>query len=721
MTIHDIESLASDLKYCTDDERLALLSEIQQKENYLRVLNGFAVSLIGISTYDDLVWYVAKEVVAKLGFVDCVLYQYDDAKKLLVQRAASGGKNPEGRELVNPLSIPFGKGVTGRVAETREAIIVADLSQEANYVEDISPAASEICVPLEFDGKLLGVIDCEDPRRGHFNEDHLEILESVASMTSSKIKECEVVENLGKQAQILSRVNDAVVISNMEGYVTECNSGAVSLFGYDSKHLIGSHVSELIGLNAEWMEGRAERLAQLDNNGVWRGPVKLERADGKIITIDVSSTPLRDKSGKHVASISVGRDISSLVEAEQKLKESNFELRHQQAELEQALKDTKAAQSAKLAKDTFLANTSHGLRTPLAGVMGMIDLLDETALNSEQKELLSIAGKSANTLLFLINEVLDLSKLDTGKIALQEEAVNLVGALGAAAESLRPEAEAKGLRYRLVMPHQEHVYVRADQNRLLQIMFNLIGNAIKYTEVGDIEVCLSLSSDGSFVDCDLSVKDTGVGFNAEAAGRIFERFEQVDATNRKHAQGAGLGLALASELAELMGGSIVAKSQPDAGAVFRFEARFPCAAGPERQDVTNKIEEIEQKEPALDLNILVAEDNDVNQILVRKLLNLYGWSSTFVENGLDAVAALKKEHSFDLVLMDIRMPVMDGIEATKEIRQLNGPSADIPIVALTANALPSDQQEFVDLGMNALVPKPIDKALLKATILAQIK
>ena len=721
MTKYDIESLASDLKYCTDDERLHLLSAIQQKETYLRVLNSFAVSLIGISNFQDLVWYVAKEVVARLGFVDCVIYQFDKAEKILVQCAATGEKNPEGRNLLNQLHIPLGKGVTGRVAETGEAIIVADLSKDANYVKDIRPALSEICVPLIYDGELLGVIDCEDPRLDHFNEDHLEILASVASMTSSKIKECETVEKLGSQAQILSLVREAVFVTNLGGSVIDCNQGAVELFGRDRAELLGPHVSKLVENNKGWKEERAARMEQVESKGVWRGPVTVRHASGRLFTVDVSSTPLRDKDGKHIASVSVARDITPLVEAEKKLKENNKALRQQQMDLEKALEESKVAQSENLAKDTFMANTSHELRTPLAGVMGMIDLLDETKLNSEQKELLSVAGKSANTLLFIINDILDLAKLDAGKIALCEDDFNVVTTIRAAAESLRPEAETKGLRYRVVMPETQQAFIRADANRVLQILFNLVGNAIKFTEVGEIEISLKLTPNGEFTDLELGVKDTGVGFTPEAAARIFERFEQVDATNRKNAQGAGLGLSISNELAALMDGVIEAESQPDAGALFRFKARFKSAAEPLAETEADGSETSAKEEVIPDLQILVAEDNPVNQTLVRKLLHLYGWSATIVENGKQALDALAQDHKFDMVLMDIRMPVMDGVEATKAIRNLQGSTAQIPIIALTANALPSDQRQYVEMGMNAVVAKPIDKALLKATILLHAK
>jgi len=721
LAVQDIETLARNLKHCTDDERLDLLAEIQQKENYLKVLNNFAVSVIGISNYEDLVWYVVKEVVAQLGFVDCVIYKFEPAENSLLQQAAIGEKSPKGRILVNPMRIPMGKGVTGRVAVSGKAMIVADLSAEANYVADIGPALSEICVPLLYDGELLGVIDCEDPRPNHFNEGHLEILSSVASMTSSKIKECEVVKKLADQAQVLSVVREAVVVTDLDGKILECNGGAEALYGYSRDELLGADVTKHSAADDAWRAGRPERLAQLDRDGEWRGPVKIQHASGKIITVDVSSTPLRDKAGKPVASISVGRDITALVEAEQKLRDKNETLQHKQLELEKALKESEAATAAGREKDTFLANTSHELRTPLAGVMGMIDLLNQTELSEDQRELISVAGKSANTLLFIINDILDLARIDAGKITLKKEHFDLVSTVRAAVESLRPDAEEKGLTYHVVLPKGISYHVNADPNRILQIIFNLVGNAIKFTDAGEIEIRLSFEEKGGSTTCEISVQDTGLGFSEDAASRIFERFEQVDGSSSKSTQGAGLGLAISNELAEMMGGSIEADSLVGEGSIFRFKAEFETVAAPNAEQEGGQNATIVSHDTIIDLNILVAEDNLVNQNLIGKLLKLFGWSATFVGNGREALRLLEQKNSFDLVLMDIRMPVMDGMEATKAIRALAGMTSQIPIIALTANALPSDEREYLGSGMNAVVAKPIDIHSLKNTVLTCAK
>jgi signal transduction histidine kinase/ActR/RegA family two-component response regulator len=599
LNAQNVELLANQLKHCTDSERLELLSAIQEKETYLKVLNNFAVNLIQISNYDDLVWYVAKEVVGRLGFLDCVIYRLDKESHTLIQVAATGEKNPGERMLLNPMRIPVGTGVTGRVAVQAMPIVIKDLSKYPNYVEDINPALSEICVPLIHGGEVFGVIDCEDPRANHFKDEHLDILTSVASMTSSKIKEGLVVKSL------------------------EANNRA-----------------------------------------------------------------LQDK----------------------------------QNELEKALDDGEIARRANEAKDRFLANTSHELRTPLTGIMGMIDLLDKTELTSEQRELVDIAGKSSEALLAIINDVLDLAKMEAGKIALKEKPINPVATIKEAVEILRPKAEAKGLEYQVKLSEEDDVFMLADASRLRQILFNLVGNAIKFTSEGQILVTLDVKPQEASVSFELSVQDTGIGFAEEAAARIFSRFEQLDASSRKSAEGTGLGLAISTELAAMMGGQLDAESQVGEGSTFYFRATFPrhIAAKP----VTETVQKLSEKPPKLDkhkpLKILVAEDHKINQLLISKLIKLFGWNATIVENGQMALDMLQEHDDFDLVLMDIRMPVMDGITATKEIRSWQDKKSKTPIVALTANALPSDAEDYMKAGVDAVVPKPINKELLQQTILTAL-
>lgn len=713
LTDQSLIELAERLKSCTDEERLAFLERMDRKETYLRVLNSFAVSLMAINNYDDLVWYVAKEVVARLGFVDCVVYDYNQERQVLVQRAAFGEKNPSGRMIANPLEIPIGKGITGTVARRRRPVVVGNLSSFPGYVADLSPALSELCVPLLYGDELLGVIDCEDPRENYFTAEHQDMLVAVASLTSSKIVECNALRQVGEKAQLLNLVREAVVVADLNGTIIECNSGAVAVYGYKREQLIGALIGDLVADQEAWSKVRALRLDSLLEKGMWQGRERVKCGDGKIITADISLTPITDENGNHIATIGVGRDITDLAKAEDALKAQNRALESKQVELERALTEGEAAKSANRAKDAFLANTSHELRTPLTGVIGMIDLLRETELTPEQNEYAVTAQNSARTLTKIIDDILDLAKMEAGKVSLNWRAFDPAKLVSSAAATLGPAARGQGLEFDVIVPEQAPVLI-GDANRIRQILFNLVGNAIKFTESGFVRVSLQIEPDADLYRLVLTVEDSGSGFDEEAHRKIFGRFEQLDISSSKSTGGAGLGLSIVRELAKLMNGEITARSKVGKGSAFTCVLRLRPAESLEEQDNTKEmtIPEVQDK----DLRILVAEDSFINQMLVERLLGKAGWAPDVVSNGREAFELIASGAPYDLVLMDIRMPEMDGLEATAAIRALAPPMGNIPIIALTANTMESDRQRYLNSGMNAVVAKPIDRSSLMSTI-----
>ena len=715
--MRDVNELARQLAVCSDDERMELLDAIQQKETQLRILHEFAVSLIKISSAEDLAWYVAKEVVGRLGFVDCVLYELDADRNLLVQKAAIGEKNPKGRTIVNQLEILVGIGVTGRVAKSGQPMLIDDLQADSDYVPDISPARSELCVPLLHDEQLLGVIDCEDPRPGHFTVDHLETLTAVAALTSSKLTELRAVKKIEDQAQMLESVREAVTITDMQGKILDCNEGAVNIYGYRREEMLGQNVGDFYSEPVKWEAMRPDQLRQLAAFGSWRGNIDVRIGAGDIATMDISLTPFLNEEGTQVATIAVARDISQLVASEKAIWEKNQALEAKQAELETALVEGETARRANLAKDAFLANTSHELRTPLTGVIGMIDLLTQTKLDPEQNDLVSAANTSARALLAIIDDVLDLAKIEVGKIRLQEKPFDPVDLVQAIAGAMRQSAEQKGIVFEASTPQSSSYALMGDASRIRQILFNVIGNAIKFTDDGKIKVFMELSPNGDDCGFCVCVTDTGVGFSEEEASLLFGRFEQLDASTTKNASGTGLGLAISSELAGLMGGSLTATGEPGVGATFKFRATFGKVVLPIQ--ATTADNDILERVGQLPLRLLVAEDNPVNQMLIGKLLAKFPWRLTIVGNGQEAVDALDGD-AFDGVLMDIRMPVLDGVQATTQIRQSKAEYANIPILAFTANTMEADRQQYENVGMNAVVGKPINLDELLVAVEAHI-
>jgi signal transduction histidine kinase/CheY-like chemotaxis protein len=374
----------------------------------------------------------------------------------------------------------------------------------------------------------------------------------------------------------------------------------------------------------------------------------------------------------------------------------------------------KAEEMARV-KANFLATMSHEIRTPMNGVLGMLHLLTGSPLTHEQRDHLETAQSSARALLAIINDILDFSKLEAGQMKLEAADFDLGRLMDEMMALMRGAALDKGLTLRSQVGDGVPRHIVGDPTRLRQVLTNLLGNAIKFTESGGVVVSVEAEPGGAPTRLRFEVMDTGIGIEPAAAPALFSEFVQADSSITRRFGGTGLGLSICKRLVEMMGGEIGFDSIPGEGTTFHFTLPLAVAA----TDQTAKTAEVD--DPHLpSLAVLVAEDNPVNQKLATALLKRWGQRVTLANNGAEAIAALARQ-PFDVVLMDVHMPGIDGLEATRRIRAMTGPVAAIPIIAMTADVLDGDALLCLEAGMDDYVSKPVEPARLLAALKAAIK
>ena len=518
-------------------------------------------------------------------------------------------------------------------------------------------------------------------------------------ITQSKAIEAQLEDQLRFVEVLLEATPTALYLKDRSGRFIRVNRAFEELLGVDRSQWVGRSSAELGGDDVLMVD--PERDRQLFETGVAQTfeASFIHRPTGETRQGLFRKAPITNASGDVTGLVANIVDITARTEMELALRRA-----------------TRHAQAANSAKSEFLANMSHEIRTPMNGVIGMTDLALETDLDEVQREYLEVVKTSAQSLMVILNDILDFSKIEAGRLDIESVVFNLPGLMTDTLKALRPRAAQKGLSLALELGSTLPRQVRSDPGRLRQILTNLCDNAIKFTTKGRVVIRL----DGTPAEEDawalhMSVQDSGIGIDPDKQQRIFEAFSQADSSTTRRFGGTGLGLTICSRLANLMGGRIWLESQPGQGSTFHVAIQAQMVAGSDGPAASQTVGVEASRAPMRSLRVLLAEDNPVNQLVAITMLKKWGHNVVTAENGQQALD-LFFQHPWDLVLMDIQMPVMGGLEATQLIRSQERPGTHTPIIAMTANAMASDRLVCLEVGMDEHLAKPFTAATLKALL-----
>lgn len=528
---------------------------------------------------------------------------------------------------------------------------------------------------------IRGIVTYDEDRQP------LKISGTVQDISERKLVERKLQETVERYNSLKKYNHDAVFSLDLNGHIINTNVMAEKLTGYKIPQMTGKRFSMFIE------ERHLQNIlsASITDATIEKGIDKIKTKDGTETEVLTTIAPIIINQ-KNVGFYIIAKDIS---------------------EQKKLLIAKEAAESTNKAKSEFLAMMSHEIRTPMNGVIGMTDLmLETTEVSDTQREYLDIIRKSGDTLLAIINDILDFAKIESGKAELHEELIDLRKAISETLDILMARANKKGLTLNYFVSPDIPGMLFGDRERLKQILLNLVGNSVKFTYSGGVTVSVNrLPSDNNLIRLRFKVSDTGIGIPREKIPLLFEPFSQLDHFMTRRYEGTGLGLAITKKLVGLMDGEIWVEPQDGPGATFIFDISL--------KGNTNKIdcqvEGGEEQPPGRKLHILIAEDNEINQIVLQKMLEKLGHSTRIVRNGKEVIQTIAYE-SFDMIFMDVHMPEMNGLEATEVIKSTVPPEKCPVIVAVTANALKGDRENCLKAGMDDYLSKPIKNSRVAEVI-----
>lgn len=562
------------------------------------------------------------------------------------------------------------ENITLKIKEGIEKLLATNITQTFEYELNINNES------LSYEARLV-----------KFN--NLEILCIVRNITELKEKEVALAENEEKLNNILNSLQNIVWSYDIDNdKLIYVNPAAEKVYGIPIEEMYATegqfwytllHPDDVSKTKNMYQEVFKNKLAVFE--------YRIIKKDGDIRWIRERASLIEDKAGKPTRMDGIAVDITEEIKTQELTRAKEL-----------------AEQSAML-KQQFLANMSHEIRTPMNGIMGVTEMLAKTSLNFQQNELVDIIKNSADNLMVILNDVLDLSKLEAGKMELKNTVFNIHHSSKKIKGLFNPLAIKKNLAFNTLYDNDVPDYIKADENRMMQILSNLTGNAIKFTDEGSVNIKFSIeNSTNENILVKVSVQDTGIGILEEDQKKLFETFSQLEYGNSRKFAGTGLGLSIVKRLAEMMGGTVGVESEYGVGSTFWFTFKAEKVNDAEIEQNILQSNETDMTNVTFNLNILLVEDKIINQKVAGMMLENLGCKVDMTENGKEALAAYK-EGKYDLVLMDIQMPVMDGVEATKTLRKVY--SNVCPIIGLSANSLEGDAEKYIAIGMDDYISKPI--------------
>lgn len=602
------------------------------------------------------------------------------------------------------LQRPVAKGITEYAIKHNRPLFLHEKDIKALIDEKVIKQEGKIPklwlgVPLRLENEGIGLIAIQTyDNKVKYDFKDLELLDfisgQVAIAIDRKQAELALLRSEKKFRDIFESFQDIYFRCKVNGEITIVSPSIYELVGYSEEEVLGMNITDYYLYNTKTKD-LVRQLVKRKSVRNFEASVITKK--GNILQCICNVRLVYNEQNQPVEIEGVARDIT-------KLKKANLELLHAKEIAERSLK----------VKETFLANMSHEIRTPMNGIIGMIDLLASTELANEQKEYVQIIKKSSETLLNILNSILDLSKIEAGKMKLKISTIFLKDTLEKLYALFSQQALAKNINLFYHIDERIPTYLKIDEIRLLQVFSNLISNAIKFTKGGGaINIDLKLSSkEKKLVVIKAEIRDSGIGISKENIDKLFNNFSQLDNSSTKSYGGTGLGLAISKELTKLMGGEIGVYSSPGFGSTFWFSFQAQTSTKSAfQQDSKKKVDPILNREfEKVVPKILVVDDNQINRQVASQILRKAGCKVDTANSGPDAVDLIRRK-SYEVVFMDIQMPQMDGITATKEIKKLDIDDQP-PIVAMTAYSMKEDRERFLKEGLDDYIPKPLKAHIL---------